>query len=96
MALKNVSVQDVSIILENLSFLTLVEPFRSNGMSGKSISRFESYKDIIELDSAGIKKAVAQTFFEDFVVEWKSTGMIPKDLLQPSVTGSSNMKVCIQ
>ena len=62
-ALAEVSVQEVSTILENLSFSTLVEPFRINGMSGKSINRFKSYKDIMDLDNANIKEVVAATFF---------------------------------
>ena len=33
-----------------------------------------------------ISEVVAETFFEDFVVEWKATGLVPKDLLQPKVS----------
>jgi hypothetical protein len=94
-ALAEVSVREVSTILENLSFSTLVEPFRINGVSGKSIKRFESYKDIMDLDNANIKKIVAETFFVDYVQEWKSTGMVPKGLLQDISPIGFNLKVCI-
>jgi hypothetical protein len=94
-ALAEVSVLEVSTILENLSFSTLVEPFRRNGMSGKSIKRFKSYKDIMDLDNANIKEIVAETFFEDYVQEWKSTGVIPKGLLQDISPTGFNLKVCM-
>jgi hypothetical protein len=94
-ALSEVSVQEVSTILENLSFSTLVEPFRRNGMSGKSINRFESYKDIMDLDNANIKKIVAKTFFVDYVQEWKSTGLVPKDLLKDISPTGFSLKVCM-
>ena len=80
-SLTDVSVQEVSTILENLSFSTLVDPFRRNAISGKAINRFGSYNDIVALDNAGITIVVAQTFFEDFVQKWKTSNEIPKDLL---------------
>ena len=91
--LKDVSVEDVSVILNNASFSALVEPFRRNGMSGKAINRIKSCEDIMELDKAGIRRVVAETFFEDFVQEWKSTGVIPKQLPQESSPASSDSKV---
>jgi hypothetical protein len=94
-ALADVSVREVSTILENLSFSTLVEPFLKNGISGKSINRFESYKDIMELDNVNIKKIVAETFFVDYVQEWKSTGMVPKGLLQDISPTGFSLKVCM-
>ena len=63
-------------------------------MTGKSIKRFESYKDIMDLDNANIKKIVAETFFEDNVQEWKSTGMVPKGLLQDISPTGFSLKVC--
>ena len=95
MSLKDVSVQDVSVILENVSFSSLVEPFRRNAISGKAINRIRSYEDIMELDTASIRREVAETFFETFVQEWKSTGLIGKDLLLQRPAASSNVKVCM-
>ncbi len=64
-------------------------------MSGKSIKRFKSYKDIMDLDNANIKEIVAETFFEDYVQEWKSTGMVPKGLLQDISPTGFSLKVCM-
>ena len=64
-------------------------------MTGKSIKRFESYKDIMDLDNANIKKIVAETFFVDNVQEWKSTGLVPKSLLQGISPTGFNLKVCM-
>jgi hypothetical protein len=86
-------VDEVSVILENLSFSTLVDPFRRNAISGRAINRFDSYVDIIDLDNVGIKKVVAQTFFEDYVQKWKASNAIPKDLLLQISTPNSNLKV---
>jgi hypothetical protein len=77
--------KELSIILENLSFLTLVEPFRMNAVSGRSIGRVTSYQEIMDIDKVHISKVVAETFYEDHVLEWKATGLVPKQLLQPSV-----------
>ena len=73
------------MILNNLSFPALVDPFQKNGVSGKAISRIKSYQSIMDIGKGQISEFVAETFFEDFVVEWKSTGLVPKDLLQPKV-----------
>ena len=65
-------------------------------MSGMAIHRIQSCEDIMELDNASIRRVVAETFFEDFVQEWKSTGFIPNHLLQQrSEEASSNFKVCM-
>ena len=64
-------------------------------MSGKSIKRFKSYKDIMDLDNANIKEIVAETFFEDYVQEWKSTGLVPKALLQDISPTGFSLKVCM-
>ena len=64
-------------------------------MSEKSINRFKSYKDIIDLDNANIKEVVAATFFEDYVQEWKSTGLVPKGLLQDISPTGFSLKVCM-
>ena len=93
MPLKDVFIQDVSVILNNLSFCALVEPFRRNGVDGKAINSIRSCEDIMDLDKASIPRVVAETFFEDFVQEWKSTGVIPKRLLQESAAASSDLKV---
>eukprot|EP01036_Dinobryon_divergens_P022851 gene22852-31149_t len=86
--LKDISLRELSIILENLSFLSLVEPFRMNAVSGRSISRVTCYQEIMDIDKVHISKVVAETFYEDHVLEWKATGLVPKQLLlqQPSVT----------
>ena len=36
----------------------------------------------MDIGKGQIGEIVAETFYEDFVVEWKSTG-VPKDLLLP-------------
>ena len=96
-SLADVSVDGVSTILDNLSFSTLVDPFRRNGISGKSINRFRSHEDIMGLDKAGINEVVALTFYEDYVLNWKtSNSMIPKDLLLQISSTTSNLKVCMQ
>ena len=96
-SLADVSVDGVSVVLENLRFSTLVDPFRRNGISGKSINRFRSHEDIMGLDKAGINEVVALTFYEDYVVNWKtSNSMIPKDLLLQISSTNSNLKVCMQ
>ena len=64
-------------------------------MSGKSINRLKSYKGIIDLDNANIKEVVAATFFEDYVQEWKATGLVPKGLLQDISPTGFNLKVCM-
>ena len=94
-SLTDVSVQEVSIILENLNFSTLVDPFRRNAISGKSINRFKSYNVIMDLDKVGINEVVAQTFFEDYVQEWKASNAIPRSLLQQISPTASNLKVCM-
>ena len=84
--LKDVTIQDIAVILNNLSFPALVDPFLTNGVSGRAINRIESHQDIVDVGNGRISKFVAETFYEDFVVEWKSTGLIPKDHLQPKVS----------
>ena len=84
MPLKDITIQDIAVILNNLSFPALVDPFLTNGVSGKVISRIESHQDIVDIGNGRISKIIAKTIFEDFVVEWKSTG-VPKDLLLPKV-----------
>ena len=83
-ALKDISVDDVSIILANLRFPALVLTFQSNGVSGRALARISSYQEILDMGNNKISKFVAQTFFEDFVLEWKKFGLVPKELLQPS------------
>ena len=95
-SLADVSVEEVLTILENLSFSTLVDPFRRNGISGKSINRFRSHEDIMGLDKAGINKVVARTFYENYVVNWKAGNVIPKNLLLQISPTNSNLKVCMQ
>jgi len=83
-ALKDISVDDVSIILANLRFPALVHTFQSNGVSGRAIARMSSFQEIQDMGNNKISKFVAQTFFEDFALEWKKSGLVPKELLQPS------------
>jgi hypothetical protein len=80
--LKDVTIQEIAVILNNLNFSALVDPFLTNGISGKAVSRIKSHQSIMDIGNGRISKFVAETFFEDFVVEWKSTG-VPKDLLLP-------------
>ena len=94
-SLADVSVDEVSTILENLSFSTLVDPFRRNGISGKSFNYVESYTDIMDLDKAGINKIVARTFYENYVMNWKASNSIPNNLLLQISPTNSNLKVCI-
>ena len=94
MPLKDVSIQDITVILNNLSFPALVEPFQKNGVSGKAISRMKSHQNIINIGKGQIEEFVAETFFEDFVVEWKSTGLVPKGLLQDISPTGFSLKVC--
>jgi hypothetical protein len=89
-------VDEVSVILENLRFSTLVDPFRRNGISGKSINRFKSHEDIMGLDKAGINEVVALTFYEDYVLNWKASKMIPNNLLLQISPTNTNLKVCMQ
>ena len=87
--------EEVSVILENLSFSTLVDPFRRNGISGKSFNYIDSYTDIMGLDKAGINKVVARTFYENYVLNWKASNSIPKKLLLQISSTTSNLKVCM-
>ena len=94
MALEDVSVQELSVILENLSFKGLVEPFQNNGVTGRAISRIESYQDVMDIDETKIRKVVARTFYEDHVVKWQKAGRIPRDLLKPILAATtSSLKV---
>ena len=45
-SLADVLVEEVSVILENLRFSTLADPFRRNGISGESFNYIDSYTDI--------------------------------------------------
>jgi hypothetical protein len=95
-SLADVSVEEVSAILENLSFSTLVDPFRRNGISGESFIFINSYTDIMGLDKAGINEVVARTFYEKYVKNWKASNMIPKNLLLQQISpANSNLKVCM-
>ncbi len=95
MPLKDVSIQDITVILNNLSFPALAEPFQMNGVSGKAISRIKSYQSIVDIGNGRISEFVAETFYEDFVVEWKSTGLVPKGLLQDISPTCFSQKVCM-
>jgi hypothetical protein len=82
------------VILENLSFSSLVDSFQNNGVTGRAISRIESYQDVMDIDETKIKRVVARTFYEDHVVPWKKAGRIPRDLLQPTLASTaSSLKV---
>eukprot|EP01036_Dinobryon_divergens_P034831 gene34831-45060_t len=91
-ALEDISIQELSVVLENLSFSSLVEPFQTLGMSGRLISRIENYQDIMEIGKGKISKVVARTFYEDYVVQWQKSGRIPRNLLQPSGALASRSK----
>ena len=49
----------------------------------------------MDLDNANIKKIVAETFFVDNVQKWKSTGLVPKSLLQDISPTGLSLKVCM-
>ena len=68
MPLKDVFIHDITVILNNLNFSALVDPFLTNGVSGKAISRIESYQSIVDIGNGRISEFVAETFYEDFVV----------------------------
>jgi hypothetical protein len=51
---------------------------------------------ISDLDKAGINKVVARTFYEKYVVNWKASNTIPKNLLLQISPTTSNLKVCMQ
>ncbi len=48
------------------------------------------------LDKAGINEIVAQTFYEDYVLNWKAGNKIPNNLLLKISSTNSNLKVCMQ
>ena len=75
---------EMSVILETLRFPTLLEPFKKNCVSGRMVSRISSYQDIIDFDKEKVSKVVAQTFFEDFVMKWQSTGRVPTTTIYPT------------
>ena len=85
--------RELSVILENLSFSSLVEPFEKNGVSGKTIDRMSSHRTIVNIGNGRIDEVVAQTFYEDYLLEWKQAGGIPRDLLQPTLVPTSSLKV---
>ena len=84
--LKDASIQDITVILNNLGFAALVEPFRLNAMNGKAINRIKDHQRIVDIGKGQINEVIAENFFEDYVVEWKSTGLVPRELLQPMVS----------
>ena len=95
--------QDLVVVLQNLSFASLVDPFLRNGVTGKALSRVGSHNDIMNIDRDKISKVVAQSFYEDHVLEWKATVLVPKKLLQKQSSSTSqspraittpNTKVC--
>ena len=90
-ALEDVSVLELSVILENLSFEGLVEPFKKFGVTGRAIDRIGM--SWTSLDETKIKRVVAKTFFEDHVVPWQSAGRIPRDLLEIIQPPTTSMKV---
>ena len=94
-ALGEVTVRELAVVLGNLSFASLVEPFEKNGVSGKMVSRMKSHQTIFNMGKGQIEEIVAETFYEDFVVEWQKTGRIPRDLLQPAAQTppTSSLKV---
>ena len=67
-----------------MNYSALVDPFLTNGVSGRAISRIKSHQSIVDIGKGQISEFVAETFYEDFVLEWKLTG-VPKDLLLPKV-----------
>ena len=94
MALEDITKQELSVILENLSFEGLVEPFKKYGVTGRAISRIESYQDVMDVGKGQISKFVARTFYEDHVVPWQKNGWIPRDLLRATLASSAtNVKV---
>ena len=92
-ALDDILSKDISVILRNLGFLVLVEPFAHSGVSGRVIRRISSAQDIISFDKETISEAVAKTFFEDYVVGWTAAGGIPIELLQAPAEPTAALKV---
>lgn len=87
--LREISVQDLVVVLQNLSFASLVNPFLRNGVTGKAQTRVGSHNDIMNIDRDKISKVVAQSFYEDHVLEWKATGLVLKKLLQNQSSSTS-------
>ena len=84
--------EDVSEILTNLSFLSLIDHFRINGVNGEAIRMIESAEEIADI---GIPKLVAKGFYRH-VVEWQKTGTVPSELLHRrngTTPTSNNFKV---
>jgi hypothetical protein len=50
------------------------------------VAEIKTFQSIVDIGNGRINEVVAETFYEDFVVEWKSSGLIPRDLLQPKVS----------
>ena len=80
-ALKDITEEEVSVILENLCFSSLVIPFRSYRVDGALISFIDCYQDVIDLSNCDV--IVAQTLFEDYIQDWLRSGLVPKILLLP-------------
>ena len=55
----------------------------------------KSYQNIINIGKGQIEEFVAETFFEDYVQKWKSTGLVPKGLLQDISPTGFSLKVCM-
>ena len=62
--LKDTSIQDITVILGNLGFPALIEPFQMNGVSGRALSRIQNYQSIVNIGKGQIEEFVAETFFE--------------------------------
>ena len=77
--LAEVSVQNISTILENLGFSSLVAPFKEIGVDGRMISEMKSFFAEVVL---GHEVSTAfKAFFEGHVLHWQRSGMIPIELL---------------
>ena len=91
--LKDVTVGELCVVLENLSFGGLVDAFKLFGVSGRMLSRMKSHQTMVDIAKGQIHELVAETFFEDYLLEWQQAGGISRDLLQSATSPPSDLKV---
>ena len=91
--LKDVTVGELCVVLDNVSFGGLVDAFKLFGVSGRMLSRMKSHQTMVDIAKGQIHELVAETFFEDYVLEWQQAGGVPRDLLQSATSPTSDLKV---
>ena len=84
---------ELCVVLENLNFGGLVDAFKLFGVSGRMLSKMKSHQTLVDIAKGQIHELVAETFFEDYLLEWQQAGCIPRDLLQSPTSPLSDLKV---